>query len=126
MIDMRINKLVLILSIFFLMGCSTPRESFDCKYGKGVSCRSISEINEMVNNREHGRQNANTSPVAGKVVDNHSPTLSQEITSLDDTIVQRVTEEHLRVWLAPFQDEQGNFHEASIVHAVLRPGFWQW
>jgi hypothetical protein len=46
--------------------------------------------------------------------------------SLSDTMaVHRIQEEHLRVWIAPYQDTQGNLHEGSIVHTVLKPGSWQ-
>ena len=31
-----------------LGGCSTTSETFDCKEGKGVGCKSISEVNQMV------------------------------------------------------------------------------
>jgi hypothetical protein len=30
----------------------------------------------------------------------------------------------MRVWVAPFQDVGGNFHEASLVHSVIQTGFW--
>jgi hypothetical protein len=39
--------------------------------------------------------------------------------------VYRVPEEHLRVWMAPFQDDQGNLHEASVIHTTLKPGYWK-
>jgi hypothetical protein len=43
----------------------------------------------------------------------------------DILTVHRVPEEHLRVWIAPFQDEYGNLHEGSLVHTVFKPGHWQ-
>ena len=50
---------------------------------------------------------------------------SNPIAMGDEGMIQRVQEEHLRVWVAPFQDEQGNFHEASVVHTIIKPGYWQ-
>lgn len=49
----------------------------------------------------------------------------EDVPFSDGFFVQRIQEEHLRVWIAPFQDAQGNFHEGSIVHTVLKPGSWQ-
>jgi hypothetical protein len=49
---------------------------------------------------------------------------SEEIVLSDKTVVQRSPEQHMRVWVAPFQDEGGNFHEASLVHSVIQTGFW--
>jgi hypothetical protein len=39
--------------------------------------------------------------------------------------VQRVVDEKLRVYIAPYQDLGGNFHTGAIVYTILRPGFWQ-
>ena len=107
-----------------LSGCTTPKSSFDCSYGKGIGCHSITEVNDMVNKGDFDKTSLKQAPSG---IDNqklHSID-SRQILSSDTSIVQRVTEEHLRVWVAPFQDEQGQFHEGSVIHAVLRPGFWQ-
>lgn len=104
------------LSILLLTGCTTTRETFDCKFNKGVGCRSITEVNTMVN---EGKLTNNTVVVNPRLI-----VISKEqLTS--GMAVKRVTEEHLRVWVAPHQDENGNFHEATYVHTVLRSGFWQ-
>jgi hypothetical protein len=31
----------------------------------------------------------------------------------------------MRIWMAPFQDANGNFHEAAVIHTLQRPSFWQ-
>ena len=49
----------------------------------------------------------------------------EEVVLTDKSIIQRAKEEPLRIWIAPFQDDQGNFHEASVVHSIIRPAFWQ-
>ena len=107
-----------ILIILALTGCSIPKEQFDCKYGVGLGCKSITEVNQMVNDGALGGRHPNPKPQIA---------VSKNVTNLihEPMVVQRVTEEHLRVWLAPFQDEQGCFHEGEIIHTVLRPGFWQ-
>jgi conjugal transfer pilus assembly protein TraV len=127
-----------------LGGCSTTSETFDCQSGKGVGCKSISTVNKMVNQGslggevEEGKQSL-ILPSSVPIMSTGSPgveasgntladkTFSQQadIPLSDDFLVRRVSEEHLRVWIAPFQDVQGNFHEGSIVHTVLKPGFWQ-
>ena len=53
------------------------------------------------------------------------PVDGNEIVLSDQTTVKRAQEDPLRVWIAPFQDEQGNLHEGSVVHTVIRPGYWQ-
>ncbi len=117
-------KIVLISTAFFLNACAVSKESFDCPAGKGVGCRSISQVNEMVN---QNKLNPNKKDVAKASQDPLASTmpLSPEVLSSDGMIIERIKEAHLRVWIAPYQDEQGQFHEGSIVHTVLRPGFWQ-
>ena len=132
-----------------LCACSTTSETFDCKAGKGVGCKSISEVNRMVDSdtRVQGGLEENevkkdkqsmllpletASPSSsimptGSLAVEREKILSQhsEIPLSDTITVHRVQEEHLRVWIAPFQDEQGNLHEGSVVHTVFKPGYWQ-
>jgi conjugal transfer pilus assembly protein TraV len=118
-------KMTLFLSLCLcLNGCSTPKSSFDCSYSKGVGCHSITEVNDMVNKGDFDKETSIQSSMKTDNEFRHNLD-SRQILSSESSIVQRVTEEHLRVWVAPFQDEQGQFHEASVIHAVLRPGFWQ-
>lgn len=131
-----------------LCACSTTSETFDCKAGKGVGCKSISEVNQMVDSNtrvqggfgesevEKGKQSvlpleatSFSAPVmtTDSLAIEKDKTLSQQTEiPLSDTIaVHRVQEEHVRVWIAPFQDEQGNLHEGSVIYTVLKPGYWQ-
>ena len=129
---------------FSLCACSTTSETFDCPAGKGVGCKSISEINYMVNQgeqphapmgslEERGVQSVIplSAPIIAadtRVVDSLGVDILSKQTEipLSDTMaVHRIQEEHLKVWIAPYQDAQGNLHEGSIVHTVLKPGSWQ-
>jgi conjugal transfer pilus assembly protein TraV len=133
------------LSFFCLSlgGCSTTSETFDCQSGKGVGCKSISTVNKMVDQGslggevEEGKQSlilpssvpimstgSNDVETSGNTLADKAFSQQANVPLSDDFLVRRVSEEHLRVWIAPFQDAQGNFHEGSIVHTVLKPGFW--
>lgn len=107
-------KFIIISSLFFI-GCSVAKENFDCKYAKGVGCRSITEVNSMINEGKLTATNTHMTVVP----------IKSEVLNSDNIKVQRITEEHLRVWIAPHQDNLGHFHEGSVVHSVLKPGFWQ-
>ncbi len=91
--------------------CAMFSQDFDCPYEKGVGCKSITEVNHMVDTGQF------KSAAEGK-------SLAEPIVMSDKGMIQRISEEHLRVWVAPHQDEQGNFHEASVVHTVIKPGYW--
>jgi conjugal transfer pilus assembly protein TraV len=126
-----------------LGGCGTTSETFDCQAGKGVGCKSISTVNKMVDQgslggeEEEGEQSLilpSSVPImstsstgveaSGNTLANKTFSQQADIPLSDDFLVRRVSEDHLRVWIAPSQDAQGNFHEGSIVHTVLKPGFW--
>jgi len=116
------NSLIGSFAMLILSGCSISKESFDCTYGKGVGCHSITEVNSMVNLGKLVGTNAINQVTTTK----HATQPAQaEVVSSDQMLVKRVTEEHLRIWIAPHQDEHGHFHEASVIHTVLRSGFWQ-
>lgn len=117
-----------------LGGCSTTSETFDCEAGKGVGCKSISTVNRMVDQGSFGQVRlgeveevapSSELPSSAPIISTASLPQQAEVSISDEFFVQRIQEEHLRVWIAPFQDAQGNFHEGSIVHTVLKPGFWQ-
>lgn len=90
------------LLFIHLVGCSATQDRFDCSYQPGVGCKAISEVN--------------------KLIDQPAKPVGREF-GLEQ--IQRISEQHLVVWLAPHQDPLGQFHEATRVHTVLRPGFWQ-
>ena len=117
--------ILVLLTLLGLTGCSIPKESFDCPPGQGVGCHSISEVNEQVNERRLNPDKPSKKSVNTTLLREQAPQDFNESVALDSLEVQRVSEEHLRIWFAPFQDEQGHLHEASIIHAVLKPGFWQ-
>jgi len=116
-----IKNISLLAVVALLSGCSIAKETFDCTVGKGVGCRSITEVNSMVNNGNLVGFSAKTS----KDTKPAATAINAEVISSDKVVVNRVTEQHLRIWIAPHQDEHGHFHEGSVVHTVLRSGFWQ-
>lgn len=118
-----------------LSGCSTTSESFDCKAGHGVGCKSISDVNQMVNQAHLGSLvESDATWIKDKqfTLPSESAPLSVPVISADslpvehskELVVHRMPEEYLRVWVAPYQDQQGNLHEGSMVHTVLKPGHW--
>lgn len=116
-----IKNILFCFLMLFLTGCAVSNDSFDCKYSKGVGCHSITEVNSMVN---QGKLNVeSTEPVSNTA--SSSVAICPDSLNVDFMEVERVTEAHLRLWIAPFQDKHGNFHEGAIVHTVLKPGYWQ-
>lgn len=125
-IHKKITNLTLVGLI--LTACSTAHESFDTQASEGVGAKSISEVNRMI-------ERGDISGVKGD--DGERKTLSPLVSTAplppvsltpivlsDNTVIHRQAEQVMRIWIAPFQDQQGNFYEASVVHTVHRPSFW--
>jgi len=112
-----------------LTACSSASESFDSEATKGVGAKSISEVNAMIDQGKIDGLKSEVdqaSVVAPVVVQKAVPIANPETIVLSDhSVIQRQPEQHMRIWFAPFQDINGNFHEASVVHTLLRPSFWQ-
>ena len=118
-----------ILWVLTLTACSSVSESFDSEATKGVGVKSISEVNAMLDQGKIAGVKGDsdlTAVVSPVIIKNPIPVANPATIVLSDqSIIQRQPEQHLRIWFAPFQDMNGNFHEAAIVHTLLRPSYWQ-
>lgn len=117
------------LGLLILTACSSASESFDSEATQGVGAKSISEVNAMIDQGKiSGVKGDNdlAAVVSPVIIKNPIAVANPETIVLSDqSIIQRQPEQHLRIWFAPFQDMNGNFHEAAIVHTLLRPSYWQ-
>lgn len=50
---------------------------------------------------------------------------TSSLKSSDSWEVKRKGEEVIRVWIPPYQDEEGNYHSSSYLYSVLTPGAWE-
>ena len=124
----KLSQFLVVLSLT-LTGCSTASESFDSQATQGVGSKSISQVNAMIDKGQiEGIKgdNENDKVIAPVLVQTPIPTFNQETIVLSDhSVIHRQPEQHMRIWMAPFQDANGNFHEASVIHTLQRPSFWQ-
>jgi type IV conjugative transfer system lipoprotein TraV len=126
-----------------LVGCTPHNEDFDCPAGKGIGCQSVTEVKKKLDQGaidipessiEANRRRALSSPSALAPVmvpafanaSSHTKDMTP-ISFVDSSgmVIERTPEKPLRVWLAPYQDSDGNLREASVVHTVVQGGVWQ-
>lgn len=125
---MKLQQLAILGGLLCLTACSTASENFDSEAIQGVGAKSISQVNKMSDRGEiksitTDEVKATTAPVVSLApLPQANP---EKIVLSDDAVIYRQPEQVLRVWIAPFQDQNGNFYEASVVHTLLRPSFWQ-
>lgn len=120
-----INLLILIAIMIGLSGCSNMNSNFDCPMKDGIRCQSLDQVNDAVDSGEIGGGSAKgvsySSPYMEQAVFKDNPAYMDSSTGLSPI---RNPESVVRVWVAPFEDTEGNFHQASDVYAVSKPGYW--
>lgn len=109
---MKLKLLSLLLILPILNGCMTYSESFDCPPGRGVGCKSLSQVNDMVEKEELPLEKLNT-----KKEENHKENLSSKLP--EGWIEAQNATPSLRIWVAGYKDEEGNLHGPSYVYASL-------
>jgi conjugal transfer pilus assembly protein TraV len=123
------RNLLLALSIPVLTcGCASTMSGLDgetkfsCKAPDGVTCSSLSGVyaNAVANNlpalRKEGKGEAAGSAVAkaGEIA-GRAPSSGDPIRSQSKV---------LRIWIAPWEDSDGDLHDQSYVYVVADPGRW--
>lgn len=111
---------LIILVVSFIDGCTTMNSKFTCKTPDGVMCRSLDDVNGMVDRGELG-QNYNKI-YSNKNALNFTP-MSSHVSSFTGKPL-RSGESIMRIWTAPYEDSNGNYHEASVFYTVIKPGHW--
>ncbi len=104
-----------------LMGCGELNSQFTCPMKLGVSCQSLDQVNTLV---DQGKL-AQAKPASSV----EKTTLTVDIHYLSDAgestdFIKRNPETVMRLWIAPYQDSQGNYFSANTVYHVIQPGQW--
>lgn len=118
------SKIILmcfVLMTGFLTACSSMNSGFDCPNKAGVMCKSIDEIDGMVD--------------SGQLQGRH-----QQVTQLEQSNTEfqpyaittgyypgaplRYGETVQRIWIAPFEDTEHNYHQDGLMYAIVKDGHW--
>lgn len=106
-----------------LSGCETTNSNFDCPMKPGIRCESLDQVNAHVDRGELGNEELNRTPIYITPIQeqqNHHCTyancLQRKPLRYDETV--------MRVWIAPYEDREGNYHNESEVYSVSKPGHW--
>ena len=117
-----LNMIVILMSLL-VSGCAQLNSDFDCPMKDGVRCMSIHQVNEAVDRGALGDEPANITVIQPSYLQGDYIQYKDGRASLSSPI--RKPEEVTHVWVAPYEDVNGNYHQASNVYTVSRPGFWR-
>jgi hypothetical protein len=126
------SYLVLLLSVFSLGGCiNLYDETFDCQFQKGVGCKSIAQVDHLVNEGTLALREEEETPSPKEPFlppkENHqilSSTPEPPLILGTSGAVTRLPETWRRIWIASYQDGEGTFYEGFYAHTVVSPGLW--
>lgn len=100
-----------------LSGCGELNSQFTCPMKPGVTCQSLDQVNTMVDEGKlaEAKPSATTST---------EPVLTVNVSYSAHDSVTRSPEPVMRLWIAPYQDSQGNYFSSTQVYHVIQPGHW--
>jgi hypothetical protein len=116
---MCIKTLKSLSMLLILTGCAGINGKFDCPYKLGISCKSVSEVNDLVDRGKLPAKFTKSKTAQATVTVNATTATVTEWRG-----AKRIPEKILTVWLAPFVDQAGNYHGGSFLTAVIQPAKW--
>lgn len=107
---------VVLMGLF--SGCAVK---YGCPAPDGVTCKSISEVYAKSRGQGTG---AGDRGKTESIKENVLPTPGPWPSALDDAIPLRSAPKVLRIWIAPWIDEEGDLHQEGHLYMVVDSGAW--
>ncbi|CAL7960222.1 conjugal transfer pilus assembly protein TraV [Alphaproteobacteria bacterium] len=117
------NSVIMLFLSLIVSACAANKAVTDCPAGVGVQCKSISEVNNMVNLKELGGDKV----IESKLGYEEKPMLILNTAFTDRNQpkeVKRIPEKTMRIWMNSFTDDKGDFVKETYTYTVIEPGFW--
>lgn len=120
---------LILLATLTLSACSAYKENFKCRAQEGLGCRSISEVNNLINKgwpspnalKKNDEKKSTFFSRLFKRKSAQSAQPSETVTSeTRDNFLNRHSEETLRIWIAPYQAEN-NYWDEQFVYRSIAP-----
>lgn len=124
----RLVTLATLATLATLSGCVSSisglggSERLSCKAPEGVVCTSVSGV--YANAASIPSRAAVSAPAPPALYSSNAVSLSQDNPATPSTTVVRASPRVLRLWIAPWEDGDGDLHEASTVHVLVDHGRW--
>ena len=122
------KKVLIIVAILTLTGCA-EKSRFDCPYGKGPSCISMSEIDKNI---KANRPTTKISCSKGACNNTDGRKAVQKVVATAATLqtananpAQRLPETVLQMWICPYAANSGIYYQASFVNIIVKDAVWQ-
>lgn len=121
-------KRAMALSVLcFLNACSVYRTDFECDPVNGLSCKSLSQINNMHENGKMDKKPSSTSSLSEESQHKDSTSEPLEAKLPQKFLSGKMTrspEKVQRVWIAGYEDKDGVYHGPKYMYMVVQKGHW--
>lgn len=121
------KKLLMSLLIFThfsaLTACSTINSSFDCPLAAGVNCKSLDQVNRMVDSGQIRGRSQEITKISNLTCCN-TEFESFPTASFIPGAPIRYGETVQRIWIAPYEDTEGNYHQDNLIYTIMKGGHW--
>jgi conjugal transfer pilus assembly protein TraV len=97
MVNKQLHISVLIGAFAVLSGCTSLNSQFDCPMKPKVVCKSLDEVNTMVDQGNFSGCSPCSDPL--------TTSLSSKVT---------------RIWIAPYQDKEGDYYASTLVYRGVK------
>lgn len=111
----------------FLSGLSGSSDRLSCPLSEGVTCKPMSQVyEESVQGKGKAEGQAQEAPaLAPNRADSHPPArLVTTATADGEPVPLRTRPNTQRIWIAPWQDADGDLHEDAWIVVRLDDGDW--
>ena len=139
----KVKEVILFTVVGLLSACTSLNSNFDCPNKAGVNCKSLDEINAMVDSGVIQGRVPHPCPGINPVVydvPNHGrgyksncASISTEVSVFESfsSVIPpkfaepfRTAENIQRIWIAPYEDTEGNYHQDNLVYTVTEGSHW--
>jgi type IV conjugative transfer system lipoprotein TraV len=120
-------KLTSMLALLVGMtGCSSMsmNDDFACGVGNGLGCKSVSEVNDIVNSSSISNSSITHVEVSQK--EGQATSLAYVDGYTHGNSPSRQPEKKVKIWFAPHVDENDNYVEEMVVYSVVKEAYWKY
>src|SRR5579872_3289212 len=122
----QVKQIVILIYVMgFLAGCSSLNSDFQCPMKPGVRCESLDQVDRQIDQGKIGK-NVFSQPesVSANTATGLLPSYYKGDVSINGLEPLRYGETVMRVWVAPFEDTAGNYHQESDIYTIVKPAHW--
>jgi len=115
------------LSLVSLTGCIGMGSRFDCNVDSGGKCAPMNHINKLANygvfaERSHKDNKAEIYKIDKMMSTERKGNKSKQ--RIYGTTPIRSNEKIQQIWIGPYEDTNGNYHEGNYVYVVVKKSKW--